>query len=488
MTTQFLNNRYQILATLGRGGFGETFLAIDTHMPSARKCVIKQLKPLVEDPEIPEWLKERFQREAAILEDLGENSTQIPRLYAYFTEKNNFYLVQEWIEGFTLTQTHQQQGNFSSEAVESILINLLPILGFIHQCRIIHRDIKPDNIILRTNDNKPVLIDFGIIKEAMGTVVNPDGRSAYSVALGTPGYMSSEQAAGRPVYSSDLYSLGLTAIFLLTGKTPQYLESDSRTGEILWRKDAPQVSPQLAQVLDQSIRFHPRDRFASAEEMLVALVSRMPPSRSVPQTYPTSNRTAATVAVGSAMKRSHTYSQATNGVTTDFEEEESQPNPFITWFVLPLIFLIIIVSGLTLGYLLVKRQRMQPPPPTPMESVPTPTPETYSTPTPTPQPVFTPTPTPQPVFTPTPTPTPVPTPTPTPEIVPSPDIPPSPENPEVVPSPVESLPPEATPLPENTPAVVPTPSPSIVIPPPVPTPVPTVNMPPAPPAGEKTVN
>ena len=182
MTTQFLNNRYQIVATLGRGGFGETFLATDTHMPSARKCVIKLLKPLVEDPEVPQWLKERFQREAAILEDLGENHPQIPRLYAYFTEKNNFYLVQEWVEGFTLTQKHEQQGNFSSEQIQDLLIGLLPVLAFIHERRIIHRDIKPDNIILRNSDGKPVLIDFGILKEAMGTVVNPDGRSAYSIA------------------------------------------------------------------------------------------------------------------------------------------------------------------------------------------------------------------------------------------------------------------------------------------------------------------
>jgi serine/threonine-protein kinase len=90
MTTPLLNNRYQILKTLGRGGFGETFLAIDTHMPSARQCVIKLLKPVVEDPEIPQWLKERFQREAIILEELGEHNPQIPRLYAYFTEQGNF--------------------------------------------------------------------------------------------------------------------------------------------------------------------------------------------------------------------------------------------------------------------------------------------------------------------------------------------------------------------------------------------------------------
>ncbi len=105
-----LNNRYQIIESLGRGGFGETFLAIDTHLPSGRKCVIKQLKPSIESPVIPDWLKERFQREAAILEDLGEKNPQIPQLYAYFSENNNFYLVQEWIEGLTLTQLHHQIG------------------------------------------------------------------------------------------------------------------------------------------------------------------------------------------------------------------------------------------------------------------------------------------------------------------------------------------------------------------------------------------
>lgn len=482
MTTQFLNNRYQIVATLGRGGFGETFLATDTHMPSARKCVIKLLKPLVEDPEIPQWLKERFQREAAILEDLGENHPQIPRLYAYFTEKNNFYLVQEWVEGFTLTQKHEQQGNFSSEQIQDLLIGLLPILAFIHERRIIHRDIKPDNIILRNSDGKPVLIDFGIIKEAMGTVVNPDGRSAYSIALGTPGYMSSEQAAGRPVYSSDLYSLGLTAIFLLTGKTPQYLESDSRTGEILWRKEAPQVSAQLANVLDKSIHFHPRDRFASAEEMLMALVSRLP--NKTQSSF--QGNTEATIAVGSNPKRRSGRPVTNPAIELEEEEEETEEtgNPWIAWIVMPLIFLVIIVSGLAVGFLMAKKKQMQPPPPSPIESIePTP-PESF----PTPTPLVIPTVRPTPVPTPTPIPTPVPTPIPTPEVSPSlaPEV--NPENPIPPLTPI----PESTPSVKSTPIFVPTPVPSPK-PNPISTPTPEIkplpeNVPPAPPIEEKPVN
>ncbi|OKH24769.1 serine/threonine protein kinase [Hydrococcus rivularis NIES-593] len=282
MTKTLLNNRYQILQILGKGGFGETFLAIDTHMPSARKCVIKQLKPAIQTPTIPQWLQERFKREAAVLEELGENHLQIPRLYAYFSEGGDFYLVQEWIEGMTLTQKHQQKGNFSAEEVKKILLDLLPVLDYIHSRRIIHRDIKPDNIILRACDGKPVLIDFGVMKEAVATVINTDGTTTYSVALGTPGYMSSEQAAGRPLYSSDLYSLGLTAIFLLTGKTPQYLSTDDRTGELLWRQDLPDLDSNLAAAIDRAIRFHPRDRFSSAKEMLAALKGNIKMPKAVP--------------------------------------------------------------------------------------------------------------------------------------------------------------------------------------------------------------
>ena len=279
MKAALLNKRYRILETLGRGGFGETYLAEDIHMPSGRKCVIKQLKPVVEKPRIPLWMKERFQREAAILEELGEGNEQIPRLYAYFSEEDKFYLVQEWIEGQTLAEKWSSTGNLEAEQVISILVELLPVLDYIHERRIVHRDIKPENIILRDRDLIPVLIDFGAVKEAMATVVNPKQNSAFSVSIGTPGYMPSEQAAGRPTYSSDLYSLGLTAIFLLTGKSPQDLEVDPQTGEIVWQKYADRLDARLTAILDRAIRFHPRDRFSSAQEMLAALQSSSPVSQ-----------------------------------------------------------------------------------------------------------------------------------------------------------------------------------------------------------------
>jgi serine/threonine protein kinase, bacterial len=269
-----LNNRYQVLKSIGSGGFGETFLAEDTQMPSGRRCVVKKLHPVSHHPQIYPLIKERFQREAAILEDLGSHSDRIPTLYAYFEENNDFYLVQELIEGITLTDTIQSQSSFSESYVRDFLVNFLPILDYVHQKHIIHRDIKPDNIIIRQSDQKPVLIDFGAVKEAIATTMSSSGSPQTSIAIGTRGFMSSEQAAGRPVYSSDLFATGLTAIYLLTGKQPQDIETNNYTGEILWKQYAPQVSPTLTIILDKAISAHSYDRYATAQEMLQALQSK----------------------------------------------------------------------------------------------------------------------------------------------------------------------------------------------------------------------
>ncbi|MCP2726976.1 protein kinase domain-containing protein [Limnofasciculus baicalensis] len=286
MTPTLLNNRYRVLQTLAAGGFGYTFLAEDTYMPSGRRCAIKQLKPISNNPQVDKLVQERFQREAAVLEALGEGNNQIPQLYAYFSEGGEFYLVQEWIEGDTLTNKVQKEGMLSESQVTAILLSLLPVLDYVHNYRIVHRDIKPDNIIIRKRDGLPVLIDFGAVKEAITTVANPQASTTQSMVIGTPGFMAAEQAAGRPIYASDLYSLGLVAVFLLTGKLPQSLEIDSGNGEILWRRDAPHCHSNLAGVVDRTIRFHPRDRFSTAREMLDTLKLNTESSEIATQSVP----------------------------------------------------------------------------------------------------------------------------------------------------------------------------------------------------------
>ncbi len=198
MMPPLLNNRYRLIRKLGSGGFRETFLVEDSQMPSSRRCVLKQLKPVTNNPQIYQLVQARFQREAAILEELGEGSTQIPKLYAYFSEEGQFYLVQEWIPGKNLTQKMVQEGQLSESSVKEILKSILPVLDYVHSKRMIHRDIKPDNIILRDSDHQPVLIDFGAVKETMGTVLNSQGNTTSSIVIGSPGFMPSEQAAGRP--------------------------------------------------------------------------------------------------------------------------------------------------------------------------------------------------------------------------------------------------------------------------------------------------
>jgi len=269
---QLLNNRYLIIHSLGSGGFGNTFLVEDTHMPSRRRCVLKQLKPISNNPQVYQMVQELFWQEAAILETLGEQHNQIPKLYAYFAEAGYFYLVQELIEGTTLEQKVQEEGLLPENLVKDIVASILSVLEVIHARKIIHRDIKPANIMWRRWDSKPVLIDFGAVKQLVNIEINSQGQTRSLSVIGTPGFMPPEQAAGRPVYASDLYSLGMTAIYLLTGRTPQQLDVNPQTGEIGWRRYAATISPDFAAVLDKAIQPHIGDRYTTAQEMQSALL------------------------------------------------------------------------------------------------------------------------------------------------------------------------------------------------------------------------
>ena len=204
------------------------------------------------------------------MERLGRACDQIPTLHAYFSEAGQLYLVQDWIDGQSLMQMVKERGVFSDGRVRSLLSDLLPVLDYVHSQGIIHRDIKPENVMLRAADDKPVLIDFGAVKEIITSAACTQGASNSSIAIGSPGFMPLEQAAGKPVYSSDLYSLGLTAICLLTGRRPREL-ADPVTGDILWRKHVAEVSPDLAALLDKASHPYAENRYRTAQEMLEAL-------------------------------------------------------------------------------------------------------------------------------------------------------------------------------------------------------------------------
>ncbi|MEL6553198.1 MAG: tetratricopeptide repeat protein [Cyanobacteria bacterium J06621_11] len=268
-----LNHRYRILKDLAEGSFGKTYLAEDTQMPGNQRCVIKQLKPINDDrPGVVELIQDRFAREAAVLEAVGKGHSQIPDLLAYFETEGQFYLVQEWIEGTPLSDLIQTP--WPEERVRTLVESSLGALAHIHSQNIIHRDLKPDNIILRQSDHQPCLIDFGAVKELMNTVVVASESQASSVVIGTLGFMSPEQAVGRPNFTSDLYSLGMTAITLLTAKLPLEIPADSLNGRLLWRQFAPNVSDRFAGIITRAIHPHPPTRFASATEMLAVLTQQ----------------------------------------------------------------------------------------------------------------------------------------------------------------------------------------------------------------------
>ena len=269
---ELINNRYRILQTLGSAGGRKTFLAEDSYMPSRRRCVIKQLHPVSSDVAALNIIQERFEREVAILEKLGVTNDQIPALHAYFIESEKFYLVQDWIEGQSLTEKVRTKGVFSESEIHNLLINFLPVLECVHSQGIIHGNIKPENIILREIDDKPVLTDFGKIKEIIATEVDAHGTPTDSIIIGSSGFTPLEQVAGKPVFASDLYSLGLTAIYLLTGKRPNEM-SDLVTGEIAWLKYASSVSSKLVTILNKVISPIAQDRYRTAQEMQHALQS-----------------------------------------------------------------------------------------------------------------------------------------------------------------------------------------------------------------------
>ncbi|MBE9169195.1 tetratricopeptide repeat protein [Pleurocapsales cyanobacterium LEGE 06147] len=261
---QIIGERYQIIRELGRGGFGKTYLARDIEVPGKPKCVIKQLQPRSNRPEVWRDAKERFNQEAIVQQRLG-NHDQIPRLLSYFEENQEFYLVQEFIEGEELQREVAHQP-LSETQVIALLQDVLRILDFVHKTNVIHRDIKPSNLIRRQKDGKFVLIDFGAVKEITTLALDAQGQ-VFTQTIGTQGFMPPEQIAGKPVWSSDIYALGQTAIYALTGRSPLEFEEAEEDTLPNWQ-DFNRISPELAAIVKKMISPKCTERYRSAIEVL----------------------------------------------------------------------------------------------------------------------------------------------------------------------------------------------------------------------------
>ncbi len=260
MDGQILDTRYQILKVLSVEEVVQTYLAEDSNLPD-QKFVVKQLHLAKNHPQDLTILRRLFTDEATAIAKLGKEHDQIQKLVAYFEENEEFYLVQEFIFGNPLTEEVLLGTPLEEDQVINLLSEVLEILLFVHNCGVIHLDIKPANIIRRESDNKLVLVDFGAVQEIVTTIV------------GNLEYIPVEQLHGNPQYNSDIYALGIVAIAALIGLPANEIsrlqsQKNVLTGEIVWRNNSTKINKDLAKIIDKMVRFDYRKRYQSVTEVL----------------------------------------------------------------------------------------------------------------------------------------------------------------------------------------------------------------------------
>jgi eukaryotic-like serine/threonine-protein kinase len=270
---QIICKRYKIIEKLASGGFGITYKAADQDRLDSL-CVVKQFKP--QSNANLQKARELFKREAQILQNLGDNydnNNYIPRLLAYTEENGEFFLIQDYIDGYDLAKKINGKNKFTEADIIILLQKILIIINFIHQNQVIHRDLNPKNLMRRNDNQKIVVIDFGAVKEISNLV---SGQQA--TIIGTDGYRPHEQEKGKPVFCSDIYAVGMTAIYALTGVQPDQLP-ENNNNEKIWRDrlDKNQnYHPKLLKILDKMIRHNYLERYQSAEEVLTDLKALNP--------------------------------------------------------------------------------------------------------------------------------------------------------------------------------------------------------------------
>jgi WD40 repeat protein len=250
-----LRDRYRGQSVLGQGGFGKTYLALDERKQSP--CVIKQFLPQSNLTQAAE----RFRLEAKQIATLGSHP-HIPQLLDFIEQSQQQFIVQEWIEGDNLAQILSKKGSFRETEIWQLLDELLPILQFLHLNQVIHRDIKPENIIQRSQGTF-ALVDFGAAKTTSQTTLNKTG-----TIIGSANYAAPEQTFGKAIFASDIYSLGVTCLHLLTGVSPFQLY-DMAEGTWAWRDYLKSsVSNRFGKILDKMVVTATKQRYQSVEEIL----------------------------------------------------------------------------------------------------------------------------------------------------------------------------------------------------------------------------
>ncbi len=272
-----LRGHYRVIKVLSdEGGFGRTYLSEDVDKLN-EWCVVKQFAPKIQETSALKKAVELFKEEAQRLQQLGEHD-QIPALLAYFEQDNYLFLVQQFIDGQNLLQELQQSLTYSESQIIELLLDLLPVLKFIHDRGVIHRDIKPQNIIRRQNDGRLVLIDFGSAKQLTATV-----HTQLGTTIGSHGYTPLEQMQyGKAYPASDLFSLGATCFHLLTGIRPSKLWIKQGYGWInSWQqylsnspKNQAVPSRKFVKVLDKLLKTDIQKRYQSADEVIRDLTNQ----------------------------------------------------------------------------------------------------------------------------------------------------------------------------------------------------------------------
>ena len=268
----FVSDRYKVIRQIGQGGFGRTYLAVDTSRYDER-CVLKEFVPAVSNDRDLQKAEELFEREAGILYQLEHD--QIPEFKALLRTRVNrkkcLFLVQQYIEGETYQERLKDRGRFNESEISELLLEVLPVLEHIHGQNLIHRDISPDNLIYRYSDKKPVLIDFGCVKVAANAVSRSQGHTR--TLIGKKGFAPEEQMRhGQAFPCSDFYSLAATAIVLLTAQSPEQLY-DPHSGHWQWEQEV-KVNSRFAKVLNKMLAYRPSDRYQTATEVISALKSQ----------------------------------------------------------------------------------------------------------------------------------------------------------------------------------------------------------------------